>query len=251
MVIGRYDFHPPVWATLACVIVCALLASLGVWQLHRAAYKRVLYDAYAARAQAPAELLDGSAEADPARYRHVRLTGTFDRAHQFLLDNRIHASIPGYDVLTPMHLDGSGPAVLVNRGWVPLGARRDTLPAVPVPAGRFQLTGIVDLPERSLLLGPAGYRGGGWPRVVESVEIAPMERLLGYRLEPYVVLMDPAAPHGFVREWRPNPGFGPQRHLGYAFQWFALAVTLFVIYVVANSKPTDEQRSRNGTRSPE
>jgi surfeit locus 1 family protein len=38
-----------------------------------------------------------------------------------------------------------------------------------------------------------------------------------------------------VRNWAP-PGFPPMRHIGYAVQWFALALTLFVIYVVTNTR---------------
>jgi len=48
-----------------------------------------------------------------------------------------------------------------------------------------------------------------------------------------LVLLDAAQPDGYVRDWGP-PGFPPMRHLGYAVQWFALALTLFVIYVVTN-----------------
>jgi surfeit locus 1 family protein len=48
-----------------------------------------------------------------------------------------------------------------------------------------------------------------------------------------LVLLDPGEPDGYVRNWS-APGFPPMRHLGYAVQWFALALTLAVIYVVTN-----------------
>ena len=48
-----------------------------------------------------------------------------------------------------------------------------------------------------------------------------------------LVLLDPAEPDGYVRSWAP-PGFPPMRHIGYAVQWFALALTLLAIYVVTN-----------------
>jgi surfeit locus 1 family protein len=50
-----------------------------------------------------------------------------------------------------------------------------------------------------------------------------------------VILLDPGQPDGYLRNWSP-PGLPPLRHLGYAVQWFALAVALVVIYVVTNTR---------------
>jgi surfeit locus 1 family protein len=50
-----------------------------------------------------------------------------------------------------------------------------------------------------------------------------------------LVLLDPDQPDGYVRNWAP-PGFPPMRHIGYAVQWFGLALALAVIYVVTNFK---------------
>jgi surfeit locus 1 family protein len=36
--------------------------------------------------------------------------------------------------------------------------------------------------------------------------------------------------------WRPAVGFGPERHLGYAIQWFALAIALLVIFISLSFK---------------
>jgi len=47
---------------------------------------------------------------------------------------------------------------------------------------------------------------------------------------PGVLLLDAAEPDGYLRDWRASD-FGPERHLGYAFQWFALAVTLVILYL--------------------
>ena len=44
--------------------------------------------------------------------------------------------------------------------------------------------------------------------------------------------MDAAAPDGFVREWSPYLGIGPDRHRGYALQWFSLAAAVAVVWIV-------------------
>jgi surfeit locus 1 family protein len=52
-----------------------------------------------------------------------------------------------------------------------------------------------------------------------------------------LVLLDADQPDGYVRIWAP-PGFPPMRHTAYAVQWFALALALFVIYLVTNFRRT-------------
>jgi surfeit locus 1 family protein len=47
------------------------------------------------------------------------------------------------------------------------------------------------------------------------------------------VLLDAGEPDGYLRQWQ-APGFPPIHHIGYAVQWFGLALTLFVIYIVTN-----------------
>ena len=48
-----------------------------------------------------------------------------------------------------------------------------------------------------------------------------------------IVRLDPGAPHGYRRAWQVVP-FGPERHLGYAVQWFAMASALLAIYLSVN-----------------
>jgi surfeit locus 1 family protein len=64
-------------------------------------------------------------------------------------------------------------------------------------------------------------------------EIAGLLRESSWTQAADLVLLDPGEPDGYVRNWS-APGFPPMRHLGYAVQWFALALTLAVIYVVTN-----------------
>jgi cytochrome oxidase assembly protein ShyY1 len=71
---------------------------------------------------------------------------------------------------------------------------------------------------------------------VQYLEYPPLAAELGYSLAPAVILLDAAAPDGYRREWQPTfGGYGPERHRGYALQWFSLALALLVIYVVVNT----------------
>jgi surfeit locus 1 family protein len=46
---------------------------------------------------------------------------------------------------------------------------------------------------------------------------------LGAPVLDYQLLLDAAAPDGYVRDWQ-APVVAPERHLAYAGQWWALAV---------------------------
>ena len=73
----------------------------------------------------------------------------------------------------------------------------------------------------------------GWPRVLQFPTRDEIEAQTGLHLVEGVMLLDDEAADGYARGWRPVE-FGPERHLGYAVQWFALALTLVIIWIVVN-----------------
>ena len=116
------------------------------------------------------------------------------RARQVLLDNMPSRSTgrPGYRVLTPLQrADGRG-WVLVDRGWVPLGASREDLPDVAVGGGPREVSGMLDvLPVPGLRVGPAAAPGAaGWPRVLLFPTEADVESALGVAVESRIILLD-------------------------------------------------------------
>ena len=234
--IGNREFAPPAWGVALATLGLAVFVSLGYWQLGRAREKQALFDAFMQGSQDTVDAA-GLGFDELARYQHVRLRGAYDATRQILLDNMPSVTgRPGYRVLTPLgRADGRG-WVLVDRGWVPLGATRDELPDVPVGAGEHEVSGILDvLPIPGMRVGPAAAPGSsGWPRVLLFPTEADVESALGVDVESRIVLLDAGAPDGFERKWRPALGFGPERHLGYAIQWFAFALVSIVIFVAVN-----------------
>ncbi len=93
-------------------------------------------------------------------------------------------------------------------------------PIEPAATGGLRLEGR-DVIER--------LADGMWR--VQAIDLAGLTATVGVELLPITVLLDGDAPYGFVRAWTP-PGSDETRHLGYMFQWFALAVTVVVVTVV-------------------
>jgi surfeit locus 1 family protein len=233
--IGSRIFDPRLFTTILTLVLIAALLSLGRWQLQRADAKRALDDKFSAGAEAT-RTIDGGTPPLP-RYQHVEAAGAYDSARQVLIDNMSSGQgRAGYYVITPFALRGGG-WILVNRGWVPLGVSRAAKPQVAVPQGPRELHGRTDdLPRAGLELGSRAPLAPPYPVVASFPrhdEIADLLHERAWSHAADVVLLDPSEPDGYLRQWQ-APGFPPMRHVAYAVQWFGLALTLAVIYVVTN-----------------
>ena len=238
----RWSFRPSKWSVIGAVAGCALTVYLGVWQIHRGDDKKALDQQYAAAALLPpVELQIATAPPAGLAANAVTVHGEYLADRQLLLDDQVQNEMPGYNVWTPLRLAGGG-LVIVNRGWVPHGASRQTLPPLPVTAGPVSLHGLWrSLPEPGVRLGSSGCTPGHvsavWPRIVLYPTAADLNCFYGEPVMPGEVLLAPDAPDGYVREWRVSSlGFPPARHYAYAAQWFAFALTLLVLFFKLNLK---------------
>ena len=222
----------PWWATLLATAGVGIGVTAGLWQLDRAVEKRDLEARFATGGAAGAlQQLVASADAADFRYRTVRVRGRYDPDHQVLLDNISHGRQPGYQVLTP--LATAAGTVLVNRGWVPADGDRRILPDIGVDGEPREVVGRIEwLPRPGIeLAAVAPPPEAAWPRRLLFPTIAQASAQLRIPLRTYQLLLDPAAPDGYVRDWQPG-GMGPEQHVAYAVQWFGLALTVIVIYLV-------------------
>jgi surfeit locus 1 family protein len=232
--IGSRIFAPRVFTTLLTCVLIASLISLGKWQLRRADEKRELFDSFSAGTDATRSIDLETPRL--RRYQHILAGGHYDQSRQILIDNMVNAGGAGYFVITPFALSGGG-WVLVNRGWVPLGASRAERPAIPVDADARMLRGRADnMPSPGIQMGTKAKLAPPYPVVASFPsrgEIAQLLHESSWTNAADLVLLDPAEPDGYVRNWS-APGLPPMRHVAYAVQWFALALTLLVIYVVTS-----------------
>lgn len=212
-------------AIAGLLALAALFASLGTWQLERADESRTALARFAdASTDAPLADLPRSLE-EAQRFRRVATHGELTADPQFLLDNMLHDGVAGYYVLTALEVPGRRERVLVNRGWVRADADRSVLPSVAVAGGPRRVTGRLEhLPRPGLRLGADTVSGLAHGMVVlQYPTAAELTQLLGEPVLDYQLLLDPGEPDGYVREWR-APGLPPERHIGYAGQWLALAI---------------------------
>ena len=118
--IGARRFAPSWLMTLLTIALGLLFFRLGQWQWDRGVHRQAEWDAFARGADAPLPL-GAQNLGSLARFRRISAAGSWDAAHQFLIDNRSHGGLPGYEVLTPLRL-ADGRILVVDRGWRDRGA---------------------------------------------------------------------------------------------------------------------------------
>ena len=221
------------WFLLASVCV-AIACSLGFWQLGRAQTKLDWQAQITQKAQMPA--LDGAAlgalqdtEGKRADWLHrpVQLEGEWIDKHTVFLDNRQMNARPGFYVLTPFKVQATDAVVLVQRGWVGRDfIDRTRLPAIQTPSGVVSLQGLIALPPSKL------YALGEEAKAVirQNLDLQNFRLETGLPLLEISVVQVGEASEGLLREW-PQVATGVQKHYGYAFQWFGLALLIALLYV--------------------
>jgi len=223
----------PRWI-VAHVLVAAILVTfpqLGLWQLDRLAERRAANTVNEARYTAAPEDLDrlvAAAGPDVAtlEFRRARVEGVYDPSREVLLRSRVRDGVAGYGVLTPLVTD-DGDAVIVDRGWVPLGAEPPPVDEAPPPEGRVTVVGVVRPSKVRQGLGPID--GPGELDVVSRVDLDRLAEQLPYELAPvYLELVGEA--EGFPIPNDPPTFDDDGPHLGYAIQWFSFTLIVAIGY---------------------
>ena len=221
---------------LAAVMVALIALSLGNWQSRRAEEKQRLASEQTLQAALPPldmQLLnEGKA---PAYFRSVKMTGSFIAQWPIYLDNRPYQGKAGFYLLMPFKLKDSEKILLVMRGWLPRDAQnRVQLPIIPTPQGVLQLEGKVrESVGHVMQLGSEPALQSGVIR--QNLEVSELSKASGLKLENFIIEQISDTEDGLIRDW-PQPSLGMEKHRGYAFQWYGLAVTALLFFIATGIK---------------
>lgn len=222
---------------LLALIFFSLFIFLGFWQISRANQKKILLQSYAERAQHSPLLANDLLSAQDHRFYQARLQGTFDNEHSFLLDNKIYQDMIGYELYTPFHAIGLKKPILIDRGFIAMGPNREILPEIKKIIGVVTISGMLNNPPTYVAFGAmAESATNTWPLRVEYINLNEISTLQKESYFPYVLTLTPKDPAAYAIEWQ-IVAMGPERHMGYALQWFAFATTLLILFVALNRKP--------------
>ena len=251
---------------IAAMLTIAATASLGRWQLSRAAQKEALQaesEAQSRRPELDQQTFLSADKLSSEMLRPVRLRGLWLATQTVYLDNRQMHGVPGFYVLTPFAVEGSNQTVMVQRGWIQRNfENRTQLQPVQTPAGLVEVIGriapppshLMELGKSAVAAAPAASAASaasapsipgsssasspapkaateGSYAIRQNLDLEAFRVETGLPLRTDVSLQQSgAASEGLQRDW-PAPALGIERHYGYAFQWFALSALVALLYV--------------------
>lgn len=230
---------------LLVALMVPVLLRLGFWQLERGEEKQLLQNQFERQSQlAPVALaaldFDAIAASGQPNYQTVVFSGRFDNEKLVLLDNRIYEGAVGYHALMPFTTT-DGQSLLVNRGWLAGNPDRRQLPALAPVDGEVELLGKLYIPlGEPVLLGTDSW-AEGWPVVVQWENIEGLAERLALPLLPYSVRLEPGSVAALVSDW-PAINTQPEKHRGYAVQWFLMAAAVTAFWLYSSIRPARESK---------
>ena len=240
-------------ATVSALLVIAIGCGAGIWQLGRADGKIALAANLLARQQMPILSANlGPWTLEEARERRMIARGLYISEAAVWLDNRPRPIPPagsttaqsGFYLMMPLRLEGKEEVLWINRGWAPRNnENRETLPPVQTPNQVVNIEGIVFAHPGKVyeLGGDKPSLDVGRPRIEQNFDLVAEGKLRGWEQLPFILReVEVGTDDGLLRDWAPLTS-GVDRHYAYAFQWFALAFTGFLFWLVSGLRQYKRQ----------
>jgi len=244
-------------ATVSALLVIAIACAAGIWQLNRAESKIALAANLLARQQMPIlSANSGPLTLGDASERRMIARGQYIPDAAIWLDNRprpippagSNASQSGFYLMMPLRLEGRDEILWINRGWAPRNSEnRESLPPVKTPLNVVNIEGVVFAhPGKVYILGESKSAiDTSKPRIEQNFDLEAEGKLRGWAQSPFILReIHTSVDDGLLREWAPLTT-GVDRHYAYAFQWFALAVSGFLFWLITGLRQYRRQ-GKNG-----
>lgn len=218
---------------LAGLLLASGFVALGLWQWQRGAAKAELLQAWDAARTAPPLPAAVALGSDSALPQRIEAQGRF-MGPLLLLDNQQREGRVGLRHYRAFEPCCDLPLLLVELGWRPWGEGRTLPPATALPESMTLSGTLVPWPGQGLRLGEEAWRPDGLNRILlMRLDQDFITQGLDRALHPRVLRLDPGPLPEFVRDpvLLPNT-LPPERHRGYAVQWFALAAAVLAVILI-------------------
>jgi surfeit locus 1 family protein len=229
------------WLVLLCVVFAiGGLVRLGLWQLGRAQEKLAQQESYqesgAMQATPLAEVPTAGIEFDLLQHqnRRVVVRGEYLNEQSIFLIYQTFEGQVGWEIVTPVRLEGLDLIALVSRGWNGTSSYEELAAALPTITGTVQLEGQIFVPTASMAAKTNEKPGTEWPRVMRYLNTTELAPLFDAPLFPYVIRLAEGQEGVLVRHW-PTVMVDTGRNFSYALQWFAMAIAVVLVSLILSS----------------
>lgn len=237
--LGRYRIRINIWYLIIFLLAQTVLNELGYWQLQRAKEKQLRLEQVEIGGSSSVTELEALTPEQIQQFQSVTLNLSLASNKIVLLDNKIKQKKPGYHVYQLAYSASSDRYVLVNRGWIYAGEARENLPKITLPPQDWQVSArIYPLAQESLSTKQAKIEYfPGYMRlpVLDHRILTSLDEYFGVKIEPYILRIDRDDEMALEVNWMWT-NMPVEKHLAYAVQWFALALALLVISLIAAIK---------------
>lgn len=245
--IGRYRLTINFWFLILFLLVQTGLNELGFWQLSRAQEKQQRLKKLADDELSELTSLEPVDQTVIDNFGKLKLEVRLAEKVNLLVENKIQGGELGYHVLNLVQELDSGRFLLINRGWIGAKADRNQLPLVKLPRADWKVVGRVYQINKQILSGDAELESHGkilrLP-VLDVHMLSLLEKRFGISIEPYLLRLDENVMDSFEVDWT-WVSMSPDKHLGYAFQWFGLSLAFLIISLFVLIKKEPEEQDEN------
>lgn len=225
-----------------------LFVNLGAWQLSRADEKRALIAAEFAKGALPPVSAKDWMDDEALAGRRILLAGQFAPGEIWLLDNKVLNGVVGFEVIQAFHDRPSATSFYVNRGFAAMGRTRADLPDVPAPEGTVEIVASAYRPTgETYRLDDAGSDAGLAAGPIVQVIVQAMSDLPpGEGMHPVTLRLAGRSAGALPRHW-PVTNMAPEKHEGYALQWFTMAFAVAAMWLFFSFPKARRQAGAEGS----
>ena len=229
-------------ATALVLLAAAVMVRLGIWQLDRLEQRRAFNARVSEQQEAQPLVLDADTihlDLYSMEYRQVSVSGEYLPEDEIVLRNQVwnteFGGQLGVKLFTPLLIEGTDEAILVERGWIPEENAGGEQRAIYRENGLIALQGQLRRPETDFQLGfhpdptmsPGERRLDAWNNLdLERLASQMDTTLLPVYLQHFPEGVQTNPPYATIPELELSEG----PHLGYAIQWFSFAAILLLGY---------------------
>lgn len=216
--------------------VIVITTTLGCWQISRAYEKSNIQEVYLKKSTGKAIQLDyllddtekiNNQQIKDINYQYVVSNGQFENGKHILLDNQVVNGKPGFNVITPF-LTTTGRILLIDRGWLGPVIRRDQIPKIPEYNHQIKLSGLLFNKLSKPFLLAKEPLSNKWPKIVQSLDVVQLKKIFNLS-EFYLLRLNQPQVGAFTPHFKAI-NISPEKHWGYAVQWFSMAIIILLLF---------------------
>ena len=228
-------FKPGKSITIFFIFFASVFFALGLWQIERGQAKANIILEFENNLKKDASVFSE----DSKKWDKVFINGTWDNSRQMLVDNVINRGIAGYKVLTPFKISNSDTFILVDRGWIPREASRQTLPNIDINNIKEKVFGTLENPELGFVLSDI-LVSGDWPKVSQTKNLNVISKEYNDPLAEFILVADPILKNSLEYLKIIPINMMPSKHYGYSAQWFTMFLVLCFMYIWLGYKKNEK-----------